>query len=209
MLVLPKAVKEISKCSFFSSLRRQVCVTSQLLRENKVKFSKRAFILFLIIIFCIAPFMAAAIETGAQAPDFKLTSVAGQEVSLSDFKGQLVLLKLATTWCPTCKQLSAEINKAGEFLKEKNVVFLEVFVQDSEEMIEKYLGDEVPPMTFHALLDDESVYEAYNVYLIPRFLVIDAEQVVRFDSSGRNVLAADITAMVEDFSPPVAADGST
>jgi peroxiredoxin len=174
-----------------------------------VKLSKHTFILLLLVIFCAVPLTAVAIETGAQAPDFKLTSVAGQEVSLSDFKGQLVLLKLATTWCPTCKQLSAEIKKVGDFLKEKNVVFLEVFVQDSEEMIEKYLGDEVPPMTFHALLDDESVYEAYNVYLIPRFLVIDAEQVVRFDSSGRNVKAADITAMVEEFSPPIAADGST
>jgi thiol-disulfide isomerase/thioredoxin len=130
----------------------------------------------------------------------------GEDVSLSDFKGQLVLLKLATTWCPTCKQLSAEIKKIGEFLKEQDVVVLEVFVQDSEKTIKKYLGDHQPPMTFHALLDDGQAYKAYSVYLIPRFLLIDEEQVVRFDSSGQNVMADDIRSMVLEYNRSAATE---
>ena len=151
--------------------------------------------------------MAVAIETGIQAPDFKLKSLQGEDVSLSDFKGRLVLLKLATTWCPTCKELSAEIEKVGEFLKELDVVVLEVFVQDSPEMVKKYLGDTEPPMTFRALIDDGQVYEAYSVYLIPRVLVIDAEQIVRFESAGRNVLADDIITMVEEFNSSATGTG--
>lgn len=174
-----------------------------------MKLHKPTFILFLFLFLCMAPVTAVAIEVGSPAPDFKLKSLAGQEVSLSDFKGRLVLLKLATTWCPTCKQLSMEIEKVGEFLEEKEVVFIEVFVQDSKEMIEKFLGDTEPPMTFHALLDDGQAYKAYNVYLIPRFLVVDAEQVIRFDSAGRNVSAADIISMVEEFGPPPKGDGSS
>jgi peroxiredoxin len=154
---------------------------------------------FLLALICMAPICGFAIEAGEPAPDFKLQSLTGEDVSLSDFKGRLVLLKLATTWCPTCKLLSAEIRKVGSFLKEQNVVVLEVFVQDSKETILGYLGDHEPPMTFHALLDDGQAYEAYNVYLIPRFLVIDEEQVVRFDSSGRNVMADDIRALVQEY----------
>jgi thiol-disulfide isomerase/thioredoxin len=166
-----------------------------------VKLHKRTFIILLFIVSCLAPAAAIAIETGAQAPDFKLKSLQGEDVSLTDFKGRLILLKLATTWCPSCKELSAEIEKVGAFLKEKNVVVLDVFVQDSPEMIEKYLGDTEPPMSFYALLDDGQVYDAYNVYLIPRLLLIDAEQIVRFESAGRNVLADDIVTMVEEYSP--------
>ena len=166
-----------------------------------MKFHKRTFIILLLIVSCLAPAAAVALETGTQAPGFKLKSLQGKDVSLADFKGRLVLLKLATTWCPTCKQLSAEIEKIGEFLKEKNVVVLDVFVQDSPEMIKKYLGDAEPPMSFYALLDDGQVYDAYNVYLIPRLLLIDAGQIVRFESSGRNVLADDIAAMVEEYGP--------
>lgn len=151
---------------------------------------------FLAAVFCMAPISGLAIGTGEKAPDFKLQSLTGEEVSLSDYNGCLVLLKLATTWCPSCKLLSAEIKKIGPFLKEQKVVVLEVFVQDSEQMVLEYLGDYEPPMTYHALLDDGRAYEAYNVYLIPRFLVVDKDQVVRFDSSGQNVLADDIRSLV-------------
>ena len=168
-----------------------------------MKVHKHAFIVLLFIFLCLAPAVTVAIETGTQAPGFKLKSVRGEDVSLADFKGRLVLLKLATTWCPTCKELSAEIEKVSEFLKEKDVVVIEVFVQDSSAMIEKYLGDTEPTMTFHALIDDGQVYDAYSVYLIPRLLLIDAEQIVRFESAGRNVSADDINALVEEFSRPL------
>jgi hypothetical protein len=76
-------------------------------------------------------------------------------------------------------------------------------------MIEKYLGGAEHPMTFQALLDDGQVYKAYNVYLIPRLLVVDAEQSIRFDSVGRNVLAEDIAAMVKEFAPPAITSGAS
>jgi hypothetical protein len=103
--------------------------------------------------------------------------------------------------------LSAEINKVGEFLEEKDAVVLEVFVQDSPAMIKKYLGNTKHPMTFHALLDDGQAYKAYNVYLIPRLLLVDADQIVRFDSAGRNVFADDIKAMVKELCPSSADSG--
>lgn len=170
------------------------------LRSSNLRSFKLLLCVLLLILFCLAPITALAVAKGEAAPDFKLQDMTGEDVSLSDFKGRLVLLKLATTWCPTCKQMSAEIEKIGDFLKEQDVVVLEVFVQDSEKTIKKYLGDHKPPMTFHALLDDGQAYEAYNVYLIPRFLLIDEEQVVRFDSSGRNVMANDIRTMVQEYS---------
>ena len=184
-----------TSCSAVEEERRR-------LRSRNLKSFKLLLCVLLLILFCLAPITALAVATGEPAPDFKLQAMTGEDVSLSDFKGRLVLLKLATTWCPTCKQLSAEIEKIGDFLKEQDVVVLEVFVQDSEKTIKKYLGDHQPPMTFHALLDDGQAYKAYNVYLIPRFLLIDEEQVVRFDSSGRNVMADDIRTMVQEYNHP-------
>jgi peroxiredoxin len=170
------------------------------LRSRDLKLIKGLLCVLLLTLFCLAPMGALAVGTGESAPDFKLTDMMGEDISLSDFKGRMVLLKLATTWCPTCKVLSAEIKKIGDFLKEQDVVVLEVFVQDSEKTIKKYLGKHKPPMVFHALLDDGQAYEAYNVYLIPRFLLIDEEQVVRFDSSGQSVKADDIRSMVLEYS---------
>jgi len=148
------------------------------------------------------PVAALAVDTGVPAPGFTLKNLQGQEVSLADFKGRLVLLKLATTWCHSCKELSAEIAKIGNFLKDQDVVFLEVYLQDSEEMVETYLNGIEHPMTFQALLDDGQVYEGYNVYAIPRLLIVDADQVVRFDSGGTGiVLAEDIVTLINKFGP--------
>lgn len=165
-----------------------------------MKFYKQTFIVLLFLISCLNPAQVLATETGVLAPDFKLMSVQGQEVSLSDFKGRLVLLKLASTWCPTCRQLDGEIAKIGTLLKEHDVVVLDVFVQDSQATVEKYLGDTEHPMAFFALLDDGQAYDAYNVYLIPRLLFIDARQIVRFDSAGRNMTAEGLSVLVKEFS---------
>ena len=173
-----------------------------------MNFGKRVFIFSFFAIIAVFAHPVCAFEAGEPAPDFKLKSIAGTEVSLSDFRGQLVLLKLATTWCPTCQQLSAEIDEAGTDLAAGNVVFLDVFVRDSEATVAKYVEGTEYPMTFHALLDDGQVYNAYNVYMIPRLLLVDADQVVRFDSAGRNVSAEDISTMIREYSPPVAVNGS-
>jgi peroxiredoxin len=126
---------------------------------------------------------AAAVEIGATAPDFKLPTLDGKQVSLSDYKGQVIVLKLATTWCPTCKQQTQEIQSAGNFLRDHNVRVVEVFLQDSEKMVNEYLKGEKFEMPFVALLDDGRALKAYNVYLIPRVLIIDQDFKVRRDGS--------------------------
>ena len=85
----------------------------------------------------------------------------------------------------------------------------EVFVRDSRATVEDYVASTKHSATYHALLDDGQVYKAYNVYLIPRLLLIDADQVVRFDSAGRNVLAEDIAFMVKELTLSATPDGSS
>jgi peroxiredoxin len=126
---------------------------------------------------------AAAVEIGATAPDFKLPNLDGKQVSLSDYKGQIIVLKLATTWCPTCKQQTQEIQSAGNFLRDHDVRVIDVFLQDSEKMVLEYLKGEKYVMPFVALLDDGQALKAYNVYLIPRLVIIDQDFKVRRDGS--------------------------
>lgn len=161
---------------------------------------KKIIITFFLSVFLLLPILANAFEKGDQAPDFTQTSLEGQKMSLSDYQGRIVILKLATTWCPTCKQLSGILEDLGPYLKEKDAVFLDVYVQDSEKMIRKSIADRDYVMEYHPILDDGEAYTKYSVYLIPRLLIIDQDMKVAFDSAGEVLSKQQIKKKVAQLS---------
>jgi len=161
---------------------------------------KRHLLFPLLLLALLLPVPAQALlDYGEAAPDFEAKSLAGDVVHLSDFKGRGVLLKLATTWCPTCKQQMQEIAAVKDFLDDNNVVVLEVFLQDTEEMIKAYLDGKSHPKNYIPVLDDGQARNAYNVYLIPRVLIIDGDMKVRRD--GSLMSASDLKQMIKPALP--------
>jgi thiol-disulfide isomerase/thioredoxin len=138
-------------------------------------------LLALILLFSAPP--ASALEVGSIAPDFELSTLEGKSVRLSDYKGRIIILKLATTWCPTCKEQSAELLDASDFLQRRDIPLIDVFLQDSDAMVREYLRHFSYRNTYVALQDDGSARRNYHVYLIPRVLVIDRDFKVHRDGN--------------------------
>lgn len=116
-----------------------------------------------------------ALAQGDQVPHFALPTVGGQEVALQDLQGRPVLLKLATTWCPTCKQQMQEIQAAQDVLQQHNVVVAEVYLQGSRAGVKEFASQH--PLATHRVvwLDDGTVRRRYAVYVIPQLLLLDAK----------------------------------
>lgn len=140
-------------------------------------------ILLLLLSLLILPTTSRALELGKAPPDFTLKTLDGKEVRLSDFKGRVIVLKLATTWCPTCQQQTGEFVQAGAFLNENNVQVIEVFLQDTPEMVKEFMKGKSEDVPLLPLIDDGTVHKRYNVYLIPRVLVIGPDFILRRDGS--------------------------
>jgi peroxiredoxin len=121
-------------------------------------------------------FSQIALEVGAAAPDFELESLDGETVSLSQFRGQPVLLSFGATWCAPCRAEVPIVQKAHE-----NHPELIVLLVDSDEsagivqdFVEKYR------ITHSVLLDENSlVYRTYRINGIPTSFFIDENGVIR------------------------------
>lgn len=74
-------------------------------KEKKMK----KFVLFFLPIVLVF-FLCAKAEKGVEtennfpaAPEFSLTDLRGNEISLSDYEGKVVFLNFWATWCPPCR----------------------------------------------------------------------------------------------------------
>jgi len=115
---------------------------------------------------------------GKPAPDFTLKDENGKDVSLADFKGKVVLLDFWGVHCGPCiADLKETVPKVHQKYKGKNVVFLNVCVEDTEdnwkEAIKKYKVEGVN--VFAKGWEDNPVCKAYGIEGIPHYMLIDKE----------------------------------
>ncbi len=114
-------------------------------------------------------------KLGAQAVDFTLKDLEGQEVSLSDYKGKKVFLNFWATWCKPCKEEMPEMEKIHQ--NYEDVVILAINL-DTEKDIQGFMDEH--GLSFKALLDvDEEVNKQYQVVSIPTSFFIDEEGIIR------------------------------
>ncbi|MDQ0162188.1 peroxiredoxin family protein [Aeribacillus alveayuensis] len=120
------------------------------------------------------------VEEGKPAPDFKLTTLEGRVVKLSDFKGKKVILNFWATWCPPCKAEMPHLENFYNKYHDKGIEILAVNLtnmEKGEENIKSFVKDY--GLTFPILLDvDGSVGLKYQAFTIPTSYIIDSKGVI-------------------------------
>ena len=104
-------------------------------------------------------------KAGGQAADFTYPDVDGKMVSLSDFKGKVVLVDVWATWCGPCRQQIPYLKKLEEEMHGTDVVFGGVSVDESKDK-QKWL-DFIKTGGWSKITKD------YKITGIPRFMVFD------------------------------------
>ncbi|MCG6943739.1 MAG: TlpA family protein disulfide reductase [Deltaproteobacteria bacterium] len=118
------------------------------------------------------------IQVGFPAPNFIFPDLKGQQISLSDQRGKVVLVNIWATWCPPCKQEMPSMQKLYEKFKGENFEILAVSIDSTGR-------DAVAPftrtmnLTFPVLLDpNEDIGSLYGITGVPESFIIDKEGIV-------------------------------
>jgi peroxiredoxin len=115
---------------------------------------------------------------GKPAPDFTLLDMQGRQVSLSQFRGKVVILNFWATWCPPCRKEMPSMERLYRDFKEKDMVMLAVNVDENgKQAVREFL--QRMPYSFPILLDNENIAQnSYGVFRLPESFVIDRNGVV-------------------------------
>ena len=148
-------------------------------------------------------------SSSSGAPDFTLPVVGlngltGQTVSLSSFRGKVVLLEFMVPWCPHCQNMAPVLEKLYQQYGSQNVVFLTVSgawpqqaggppatASDAAQFIRVYGTS----WTF-VYDSSNSIFNKYGVTATPTFFIIDKNGMVANTYQGEvaeNTLAADLS----------------
>ena len=105
--------------------------------------------------------------------DFTLKNMSGEEVSLSDFKGKVIVLNFWATWCPPCKAEIPDFVEVYETYKDKDVIFLGVSVDEDVDALKDFIKSY--EINYPILLDTrtQNVSGIWGVSGIPTTFFID------------------------------------
>ena len=112
------------------------------------------------------------------APTLTLKNLSGDQVSLKDYRNQVVLVNLWATWCPPCKEEMPALQDFYEKYKEDGFILVAINQEETLEVVQPFV-DEFG-LTFPVWLDEN--YDAqrqFNTMNLPSSYVIDREGVVR------------------------------
>ena len=106
------------------------------------------------------------------APDFTLTGFDGSTVTLSDLRGQVVIINFWASWCPPCREEAAYLEQTWRAYQGRGGVFIGVDWVDTEKEALAYI-DEFDITYFNGPDLGTRIAQAYRIRGVPETFFVD------------------------------------
>ncbi|GAG71093.1 unnamed protein product [marine sediment metagenome] len=136
-----------------------------------------------LVAFVISAIISLFILTGCKSSygDFKLMDLDGNEMSLSDFNGKIVVLNFWATWCSPCRVEIPYFIEVYNKYKDKGVQFIGVSNEDAS-TLRSFAEDY--NINYPILIDNAGVIEEWGIRAIPTTFILNKDGKVIFKNIG-------------------------
>lgn len=146
---------------------------------------------------------SSIVAEGDTAPDFNVTLLNGESLSLSSLRGKVVLLVLFSHTCPDCKMLFDDIMTSKALIYSLGVEIVAIPRGGSKSEIEEYITTN--GYDFTVGIDEQATifYDLYATAYVPRSYLIDKQGIIdtltiEYDSSYVPRLIERMTTLVAE-----------
>lgn len=134
-------------------------------------------LIFALLLVLCPPLMA--LNESGPAANFTLKSHDGENIRLSEYRGQVVLINFWASWCGPCRQEMPHLDALHKKYAGLGFTVFGVNVEQDRAMADKTLRD--IPVSFPILFDDANrVSELYAVDAMPVTVLVDRDGDIRF-----------------------------
>jgi peroxiredoxin len=139
----------------------------------------------LVILLAIGTLFLRAETENSPAPDFTIKDLQGNALTLSSFRGKVLLLNFWATWCPPCRAEIPDFVEAYQEYKAKGLEIIGVSVDRvPPEKLKMFLSQ--AKINYPIALADQKLIEDYQPgNYIPVTIIIDKKGKIRFRQVGQ------------------------
>ncbi len=115
-----------------------------------------------------------------EAPDFTLLNMEGEAFTLSDHKGEVIVLNIWATWCPPCREEIPDFIEIQNEMKDDGVLFVGVSVDETGWDVVRPFAEEFE-INYPLVVDDGTVDARYGPYPgLPTSFIINKQGQVEY-----------------------------
>ena len=137
---------------------------------------------------------------GNKAIDFNVKDLNGNDLSLEQYRGNVILLDFWAVWCKPCIAEMPNVKQVYEKYKDDNFQIIGISLDNSRDTLVGYLEKEgiAWPQVFDGDGWDNQVAEIYGIRAIPHMYLIDGDGVVRKSGVRGHALEPAVAELVRE-----------
>lgn len=154
-------------------MTQQPIVENEVLPEATTRSKRTGLIVTFAIILALLGLLAWGLRkvqagplSSGMAPDFTLTAFDSRTLTLSELRGQVVIINFWASWCPPCREEAAYLEQTWRKYKDKGVIFIGVDWVDTEKEALAYMK-EFDLTYFNGPDIGTRIAQAYNIQGVP------------------------------------------
>lgn len=119
----------------------------------------------------------AVIKKGDPAPPFKVVSTTGQNITLANYKGYVLVMDFFATWCPPCRESIPHLIELNQKYNKQGLQILGLSAdEDGEKVVKAFVAEK--KLNYPVAMASEQLLTDYGLRSIPTIYVINKKGVI-------------------------------